>query len=405
MKILRIACLLLITIFLAGCWDRIEIEEFAFVSVIGLDEGEHGKVRVTFLIINPQIGTSTNIQVDEPPNDIITFLSDDLVSCRELASTSVARRLTFSHTKAIIVSEAFAKSDRFFPMLEATQRDRDFRRDINLIVCKEKASEFIRNNHPPFDIRASKYYEFITSRWEDVGFVPLSNLHRLSLRTLDDLGLFLVTYATTKPDDPKKNFDSEGDFIAGQIDKLDENPLQMMGSAVFKKGKMIGKMTGDETRLSQILRPNVITNNILATFPDPLNEEEKVSAKIARRKNKIKIKITDDYPIIDVTVPLVLSITSIPSETDYVTNIKNQELLKNSIQKRMESITMELVKKTQKEFGGEPFLWSEIARRKFWLFEDFNKYNWPEKYKNAKVTVKYDIRIEDFGKHYKPPKL
>ncbi|NLK96496.1 MAG: Ger(x)C family spore germination protein, partial [Epulopiscium sp.] len=109
--------------------------------------------------------------------------------------------------------------------------------------------------------------------------------------------------------------------------------------------------------------------------------------------------------IIDVTVPLVLSITSIPSETDYVTNIKNQELLKNSIQKRMESITMELVKKTQKEFGGEPFLWSEIARRKFWLFEDFNKYNWPEKYKNAKVTVKYDIRIEDFGKHYKPPKL
>ncbi|NLM13136.1 MAG: Ger(x)C family spore germination protein [Epulopiscium sp.] len=405
MKRLRMTCLLLMILFLTGCWDKIEIEEFAFVSVIGLDEGEYGKLRVTFQIANPQIGTSTNIQADEPSSDIITFLSEDLISSRDLASTSVARRLTFSHAKAIIVSEALAQSDKFFPMMEATQRERDIRRDINLIVCKENAAEFIRNNHPPFDIRASKYYEFIASRWQDVGFVPLSNLHRLSLRTLDNLGLFLVTYATTKPKDTKTNFESEGEFIAGQIDKLDENPLQMMGSAVFKEGKMIGKLTGDETRLSLILRPKVITNNILATFPDPLKEGEKISAKIVRGKNKIKITITDDYPIIDVTVPLILSISSIPSQIDYVTDENKQELLKTSIQKRMEELTMNLIKKTQEEFGGEPFLWSQIARRKFWLYEDFKKYNWPEKYKNAKITVKYDIKIEDFGKYNKPPKL
>lgn len=405
MKKSKIFLIISITLILSGCWDKIEIEEFAYVAVIGLDEGNYGKVKVTFLITNPQIGSSTKIQVDEPPNDVITFLSEDLISSRDLASTSVARRLTFSHANTIVVSEKLAKSSKFFPMIEATQRDRDIRRELNLIICKENAYEFIRNNTPPFDIRASKYYEFITSRWEDVGFVPLSNLHKLSQRTIDNLGLFLVTYATTTEDDSKTNFGSEGEFIAGQIDKMDKNPMQMMGSAIFKEGKMIGKLTGDETRLSLMLRPKVITNNLLATFPDPLAEGEKISARVIRKKNKIDIKITDEYPIIHVTVPIKLSIISIPSEIDYVENKENQEILNTSIKKRMEDITVKLVKKTQEEFKKEPFLWSQVARKKFWLYEDFKKYNWAGKYKDAKITVKYDVRIEDFGKHTKPPKL
>jgi len=404
-KRLKLIFILLVTLFLTGCWDRIEIEEFAFVSVIGLDEGEDGMLRITFQITNPQIGTSTKVQVDEPPSDIITFLSEDLVASRDLASTSIARRLTFSHAKAFIVSEDLAKSDKFYPIIEATQRDREIRRELNLIVCKEDAADFIRNNRPPFDIRASKYYEFLTSRWEDVGFVPLSTLHKFSLRTLDDMGLFLVTYATTKPEHPKIHLDSEGDIIAGQLDKIDENPMQMMGSAVFKEGKMIGKLTGDETRLALILRPTVQTNNILATFPDPLKEGEKISAKLVRGKNKIKITITDDYPIIDVKIPLTLSIASIPSNIDYVKNQSNQKLLIAAIEKRLETVTMELIKKTQEEFGAEPFLWSQVARKKFWLYKDFRDYNWSEKYKNAKITVKYDVKIEDFGKQNRPPKI
>ena len=39
------------------------------------------------------------------------------------------------------------------------------------------------------------------------------------------------------------------------------------------------------------------------------------------------------------------------------------------------------------------------SKKKFWLYEDFKNITGHEKYKNAKVTVKYDIKIEDFGKH------
>ncbi|WP_058484892.1 Ger(x)C family spore germination protein [Defluviitalea phaphyphila] len=399
MKLLKFIPILLIPFLLTGCWDEIQIEEYAYVSVIGIDKGTDDKISVTFQIINPQIGTATSIEANEPPSDILTFLSPDLVSARDLSSISIARRLTFSHTNAIVVSEEFAKTDRFFPLLEATQRDVDMRREFSIIICKEKAYEFIRNNKPPFDTRTSKYYDFLTSKWKETGLVPLSTLHKVSQKTLDDTGLLLMAYATTKKEDVKTNFDSEGDFIAGQIDKTDDNPIQMIGAGVLKKGKMIGVLTGDETRLSLMLRPHVVTNNMLATFPDPLAEDFKISAKVSKRSNKIDIKITDDYPIIDVTVPIILSITAIPSQIDYVENMENQKTLINYLEKRLEEKTMKLVKKTQKEFEGEPFFWSYVARQKFWLYEDFKNYNWMEKYKNAKITIKYDVKIEDFGKH------
>lgn len=405
MRKIKIIPLIIIVLLLTGCWDKTEIEEVGYVAIIGLDKGENNKVKVTLLITNPQVGTSTTIQTNEPASDIITLLSTDIVTARDLASISVARRLTYTHSKAVIVSEEFAQSDKFFSLVEAAQRDRDTRREINFIVCRESAANFIKNVNPPFDTRQAKYYEFMVSRWKDVGFVPLSNLHRLSQRTVDNLSLFLAAYATTKQDTPKKEAENEGDYLAGQVDKEETNPIQMMGSAVFKKGKMIGKLTGDETRMAVLLRPKTITNNILVTFPDPLKEGEKISAKLILTKTKINIDIDSDSPIINVTVPVKLTITAIPSFVDYVENQKNQQILKDAIKDYLENKAMRLVKKTQREFGGEPFLWSSIARRKFWLYKDFEEYDWMKKYPKARVTVNFDVKIKDFGKHIAPPEV
>ncbi len=41
--------------------------------------------------------------------------------------------------------------------------------------------------------------------------------------------------------------------MAGQVPKRGGNPVQLIGSAVFKEGKMIGKLTGEETRIAILL--------------------------------------------------------------------------------------------------------------------------------------------------------
>lgn len=402
MRKLKFISILIMVLFLSGCWDRMEIEDIGYVAVIGIDDGDFDNLRITFQITNPQVGTSAKVQVDEPATNIITLSSKDLITARDISSISIARRLTFAHVKAIIVSEDFAKSDKLFSLIEAAQRDREIRREFDFIICKEKASEFIRNNNPQFDTRVAKYYEFISSRWKDTGFVPLSTLHRLSQRTVDDTSLYLGTYATTNEDERKLLAENEGDYLAGEINNQDKNPTQMMGSAVFKKGKMISTLTGDETRLSLILRPKTITNNLLMSFPDPLDKTERVTTTLIRGKNKINIDVSGNYPIINVIVPIKLSINAIPSFVDYVENQDNQDLLEKSIKEYLEDKTRALVKRTQNEFHGEPFLWSSVARKKFWLYEDFESYNWMDKYPTAEVKVTFDVKIKDFGKHITP---
>ena len=48
---------------------------------------------------------------------------------------------------------------------------------------------------------------------------------------------------------------------------------QFIGSAVFKNGVMIGKLTGQETRTVNILDDTTNIKDILINFPDPFSDK------------------------------------------------------------------------------------------------------------------------------------
>lgn len=52
----------------------------------------------------------------------------------------------------------------------------------------------------------------------------------------------------------------------------------MIGSAVLKNGKMIGVLTGEETRNSLLLREKSKTHHYIDTFIDPKMEGLRISA-------------------------------------------------------------------------------------------------------------------------------
>ena len=213
--------------------------------------------------------------------------------------------------------------------------------------------------------------------------------------------LYLAIYATAeKNEEVRKN---EDDYVAGQVPQKGGDPVQMMGSAVFKEGKMIGTLTGQETKMALLLRHKSLSNHAIRSFPDPFEKDFRISAQIMMNGNtKVKMDTKTDTPDVKVTVPLKIQIFSNPSITNYTTNLKNQETLKQSIEKELEKIAMEVIKKTQEEFEGEPFMWYLEARRQFWTLDEYKKYNWEKKYKDAKVDVNFDVTIESLGTQLKP---
>jgi spore germination protein KC len=396
--------LLLIVFLLAGCGERMELEQQAFVVAIGLDKAEKGNlVKVTFQISNPQVNTSQAAEAQtEPPSDIVTITAPDLLSAKELAQSSLSRKITFSHLQTIIIGEELAKDELFNNIIGSAIIDPEMRREAMMIVTKEPAQDFIHANKPTMETRPHKYYAFMERNWEHTGYVPLSNLNTFFHRTDDEL--FLAAYATAQQEPVEQEDDDT--YLPGQVPQASGDPVQMIGSAILQRGRMVGTLNGEETRFSLLLRRKNLIESMTATFPDPIEKEHRISVIFTRSENS-KIRVdTDRSPAkIDVTVPLKMRINSNLALKDYTQNEESQKKLLAAIEERLEKKADELVTKMQEDYGGEPFVWYAAARKNFWTMKQFEDYDWDQAFAEAGVDIVFDIEIESFGEQIRPPTL
>jgi spore germination protein len=144
---------------LAGCWDRVEIDQRGFVVGVGIDaapqpedeeQTKKGKVyRGTYQIIKPS-GLSSSIggKGGGGPQDThldITTEEDSLPAITSRISTMVGRSPYFEHLQMIILSSELArKPGAVTDVLDYFLRDVEMRRDIKIIVSNGSAKDVLK---------------------------------------------------------------------------------------------------------------------------------------------------------------------------------------------------------------------------------------------------------------------
>lgn len=403
-------CLLFI---LTGCWDMREAEQLSYVTAIGIDLPENNDnrqkqhIEVTFQFANPREAIKGTEGKSSPEENIVTLEAPDFITAKNMANSFVARQISFNHTRALIVSEKFAKTDLFFEFMTAAVKEREIRREISIIVSKEKASEFIYKLKPELGMRPHKYFQFILDRSVETGLVPKSNLNRFMNITDGDADLFLAIYGSSDKGSLKEEFKLEDDYLAGQIPKKGGNPVQLMGSAVFMEGKMIGKLTGEETRLALLLDKTSNIEDMFVTYPDPEEEDKLIGARVRKKTStEVKIKLGKGSPKIDVMLPLEIEIVSVPSMVSYGDTKEIQEKLEASIEDAIKKKITKLIERTQEEFKAEPFYWSLHVRPLFSSVKEYENADWNKKiYPYADIDVTVDVVLIGFGKQIKESEL
>ncbi|MFD2673373.1 Ger(x)C family spore germination protein [Marinicrinis sediminis] len=404
MKVCHLTLCVLLMWTLTGCWDQIELEEQAYVVGIGLDKSEkQGTVKVTLQIANPEVGSAAKgSQTTEAPQEIVTFTSTDFISARHTANAFVTRSITFQLVSVIVVSEELAREEDFYQFLFATAKDKSIRRDVNLIVTSEKAEDFIRSVQSTLETRPHKFYQFMMDRGIVTGLIPKATIHRFLFTTEGDADLFLSMHATTKTADGKQGYEDE--YLAGQIEQKGGSPSQFIGSGVFKEGKLIGYLNGEETRLSLLLDPTVKIKEIIATFKDPLSEQYRITVRIIlSEKPTLDMQLKKEPAQIHAEIPIGIEILNIPSMVDYACNMKNQTLLKASIEDELNQKFAALIRKTQTTLKGEPFHWSLHARKAYLTQAAYQKADWFKMYPNMQIDIQTKVSINRFGKQIKLP--
>lgn len=412
------AVLMLVIVFLSSCYDAQEIDDLAHVIVIGIDTGVSDKWRLTlqFPTVKGFGGTGGGEQQGQggqgggkqQEQGEYTFVTIDATSFFEgvtMLNATLPKKLNFMHAQIIVFSEETARDGLIGEYITPMTRFREIRRSSLLFVVKGKASEFIRENKLIMGSTISKSFQIRMKASQYTGYFP-----HVTLQDFDDsIKSFyqqpIVTVVAVNKGDsfkedgtPPKEVKTGGEYTAGELPRTGENKIELWGTAIFNGDKMVGELNGDETRYMLMVRGEFKQGHF--TFKDPKNQELAIPLEVRQtKKPRIKVRIEEKNPAIDIKMQLDADILAIQSGIDYE-HPQFQPLLEQNFGKIIKEGIVKCIEKCQKN-NADVFNFGGYASRSFLTIGEWQKYDWNSRFKDAKVNVEVSLFIRRTGTNIK----
>lgn len=383
-----------------GCYDRQELEQQAFVSVMGIDKAPNGLLDCTFVIAVPTNPTGAGSA--KPPlaaSSPITYRAHDITEAMMLANSSVERTLTLSHLTSVIFGSGVA-SVGLRPYLDTLARFREFRRTVYVAVAKENARDVITANEPMLEQTTIRQADGVARVGERNGLVLVCQLHHF-LTSLEESHVdpVLPMYAVNQQvkEDPKGQSGISGkdtQYSAGQIQRSGGNPVEWTGAAVFRGDKMVGELDGRETIYLRMLNGNLHSTKI--DFGNNITKLGTIGLSIKKERGPIyKVELTSP-PKIQVTVPLEADVVAGGTSLDF-NNPALRAKLEHQLNQQLAADFTGLLTKMYHEWDVDAIPLSRTIRNRFSTHQQFVKYPWESQIKNAKLEVSVDLHLRRFG--------
>lgn len=392
--------LLLGSLVSTGCYDRQELEQQAFVSVLGLDKAPGGLMDCTFVLAvptNPAGGGSS-----KPPlaaTTPITYRAHNITEAMVLANSSVERSLTFSHLTTVVFGSGLAQSG-LMPHLEALARFREFRRTIYVGVAKDTARDVISANKPMLEQSVIREMDGIARVSDRNGVVYVRQLHHLftSLETNHvDPVLPLFTLNQQIQQDPKGKSGVSGSaasFVAGQTARSGGNPVEWIGVALFRGDKMIGELDGQETSYLRILQGDI--HSLKLAFPNAVPGLGTLGISLKKEHNPRYVVNLSNPLAIEVEVPLEADVLASGDSKDFA-NSAFRAQLEQQLDRQLAGEFSDLLDKLYHQYNVDVIPISRSVRSQFATEQAFANFPWESRLKNAKFHVTVDLHLRRFG--------
>jgi spore germination protein KC len=126
----------LLSFLLAGCWDRIEVNDLALVMASGLDQATGRNIRLTTQIAIPsQGGQSASSSSSQLPFLVVSAVGTDTINAKQKIQEKLSRRLYIPHRRVLIIGEKLARKG-IGPILDDFTRAHYSRIDAFVLIAK-----------------------------------------------------------------------------------------------------------------------------------------------------------------------------------------------------------------------------------------------------------------------------
>jgi spore germination protein KC len=401
---------------LAGCWGDKEIDEAAYAFALGIDSGPGRNITISLLTFNPSDGISTAGRTNQSlsPGTVRVFTAEapSVFSGINIINTVLERQIELGHLKMVIFGDSLARKG-IEGYLDTMVRWRKFRRTIYLAVANQgTARRVIESIIPPTGSNAGKYLEMMFITQGFVGFTPRNQMLEFynALKTKGEVPVAaLVAPRVTKHDlttehetrldsgkitDPSGATGDPGQSTAGNPPLSGEAPLQFLGTAVLNRGKLVQKLTGNETLAFSLLRGEF--NRAYINVPDPETPDKIIQMEISRiRRPEIKLKKKGAQIRGQVFVTVLGDPIGFESNRSYETPEKNT-LLEQAVERWIKNQCYAVFHKAQTA-GTDIFGFGDYAR---WLapdWESWRKWDWGSSFQTMNLDLAVKVHINRPG--------
>jgi spore germination protein KC len=377
MKVLRMLLISGMTmILLTGCWNRVEINDIAIVTAIGLDLVEDDQLRLTLQVAVPSKLVTGGTGGSSGKSTIVISETGATVSeAYRNIQGKLSRRIFFSQSRVLLIGEDLAKKG-VFHIVDFHTRYAEPRINSFIMFTKGKASKII-NSMPKF---------------ESVSAEEMRELAKMGLKVYvrDFLNMLLTegiepfaSQFTLKPlEVSTKNKSGETQAVSG--------------IAVFKGDKLVGWMDEVETRGLLWIRNEIKTGVITIKIPEEKGGGN-ISMEIIRGETNIVPILKQGELKLDVDVVTELSVIENDSKVNLHETKVIEEIQTNAeeeISKRIEMI----IEKAKKEYKSDIFGFGQSVYKKY--PKEWNthyKKNWENEFAQTKVTIHSKALVRRIG--------
>jgi len=375
-----------------GCFGKHEIDDLAMVMAVGLDPGQTpGSVRITAQIARPSdVRGQTGAPTAGSGEPIWTVSGEGdtiMAAIRSIARFS-SRRVFWAHNQIIIINEKLARRG-IKDALDFFSRNHELRMRTWVVVCSEEARKMVTLKTGLEMIPGVSLHKLF--RYSQV----VSEAPRTDMRTLS------AAYLSESTHPVLARVQSRSRLISVQEGSQEHgsNPqVELSGTAVFKKDKMLGWLDMEQSRgLLWFIEP---VESRIVVLPCPSGDPEQNESKNGKISLEIKhntFEVTPHYDGKKISFTAHLNADIDLVEVGCETNLSNYDLMKQLESKVRAKLRREIdntVQAAQHTYGVDilelgkifhnvyPAEWKKISKR------------WSELFPTVDVRVEIEAGIK-----------
>lgn len=377
--------LMVLSLFLTGCWDRRELNELAITVAMGIDKVED-EYQVTAQVVVP---SEVSLKGSTGRSSVTLFQStgETVYEAFRKMTKDTPRKIYPGHLKMLVIGEELAK-EGLGESLELLSRDWELRSDFYVVVAKDITAAEVLNVTTTLEIipaeKMAGALKTSESAWASASGMTIDDLIAdLTSEGKEAVLTGILVLGDKEIGATKQNVESITPSARIHLDEI----------AVFKNDTLVGWLTDRQSR-----GYNKITNSVKTTVSTiSCPEEGKASIEVIKFNTEVKGKVKNGKPEIDIKMQVNMNLGAVECKID-LTKPETIVELEKIYEKELKEVIEETLEVAQKQYGIDIFGFGDAIHRsnpKEWkkIKDQWDEEFFPE----LAVNIKVDAKLQQMG--------